>query len=110
MTAAAPFVTTLRSRKGTLRLAPEGAPAITVRVQMPDVWDAVRIQVMPGDQVLEVKKYALEALFPEYNVLDDFILKLHGWEILDETQSLTDAGVLDGSILLVTFRRRRPVR
>jgi hypothetical protein len=106
----APFVTTLRSRKGTIRLAPEGEQAITVRVEMPDVWDVVRLEVMPGDQVLEVKKYALEALYPEYNVIDDFIVKLHGWEILDETRSLADSGVVDGSILLVTFRRRRPVR
>jgi len=106
----APFVTTLRSRKGTLRLAAEGEKAITIRVEMPDVWDVVRIQVAPTDQVLEVKKHALEALYPEYNVMDDFIVKLRGWEILDETRSLADTGVVDGSILLVTFRRRRPVR
>jgi hypothetical protein len=106
----APFVTTLRSRKRTLRLAPQGQKGITIRFEMPDVWDVVRIEVLPGDQVLEVKKYALEALYPDYNVIDDFIVKLRGWEILDETQSLTDAGVVDGSILLVTFRRRRPVR
>ena len=106
----APFVTTLRSRKGTIRLAPEGEKAITLRVEMPDVWDVVRLEVLPTDEVLEVKKHALEALYPEYNVLDDFIVKLRGWEILDETRSLTDAGVVDGSILLVTFRRRRPVR
>jgi hypothetical protein len=105
-----PFVTTLRSRKGTIRLAPEGENAITVRVEMPDVWDVVRVEVMPSDQVLEVKKHALEALYPEYNVIDDFIVKLRGWEILDETRSLADVGVVDGSILLVTFRRRRPVR
>jgi hypothetical protein len=106
----APFVTTLRVGKGTLRLAPEGAKAITVRVEMPEVWDVVRIEVMPGDQVLEVKKHALEALYPEYAVLDDFIVKLRGWEILDETKSLADVGVVDGTILLVTFRRRRPIR
>ena len=106
----APFVTTLRARKRTLRLVPEGQQGITVRVEMPDVWDVVRIEVLPTDQVLEVKKHALEALYPEYNVLDDFIVKLHGWEILDETQSLAGAGAVDGSIFLVTFRRRRPVR
>lgn len=106
----APFVTNLRSRRKTIRLAPEGAQAITIRVEMPDVWDVVRVEVAPTDQVLEVKLKALEALYPEYNVADDFIVKLRGWEILDETQSLADAGVIDGSILLLTFRRRRPVR
>ena len=106
----APFVTNLRSRRGTLRLAPEGQKGITLRVEMPDVWDVVRVEVLPGDQVLEVKKHALEALYPEYNVIDDFIVKFRGWEILDETQSLANAGAVDGSIFLVTFRRRRPVR
>jgi len=33
-----------------------------------------------------------------------------GWEVLDEAASLADVGVIDGSILLLTFRRRRPVR
>jgi len=106
----APFVTTLRSRKSVIRLAPQGADVITIRVEMPDVWDVVRVEVMPTDQVLEVKTKALEALYPEYNVADDFVVKLRGWEILDEMQSLADAGVIDGSILLITFRRRRPVR
>ena len=111
MNAATPFVAGLRSRKSTIRLAPEGAAdAITIRVEMPEVWDVVRIEVLPSDQVLEVKTRALEALYPEYNVLDDFVVKLRGWEVLDETQSLTDAGAIDGSIFLVTFRRRRPVK
>jgi hypothetical protein len=106
----APFVTKLRSRGKAIRLAPQGEKAITIRVEMPDVWDVVRVEVLPTDQVLEVKTKALEALYPEYNELDDFIVKHRGWEILNETQSLADAGVIDGSILLVTFRRRRPVR
>jgi len=38
------------------------------------------------------------------------VLKLRGWEILDENASLAEAGVVDGSILLMTYRRRRPVR
>ncbi len=110
MSASTPFVANLRSRRKAIRLAPEGSKGITIRVEMPDVWDVVRVEVLAADQVLEVKTKALEALYPEYNVLDDFIVKHRGWEILDETQSLADAGVIDGSILLVTFRRRRPVR
>jgi len=110
MSTAAPFVTNLRSRKSTIRLAPADAAAITIRVEMPDVWDVVRVEVMASDSVLEVKTRALEALYPEYTSLESFVVKLRGWEILDETQSLTDAGVIDGSILLITFRRRRPVK
>jgi hypothetical protein len=41
---------------------------------------------------------------------DDFVLKLNGWEVLDETASLAATGAVDGSIFLVTNRKRRPVR
>jgi len=106
----APFVTTLRSRKSEIRLAPEGAAAITIRVEMPEVWDVVKISAAPTTPVVSVKQVALEALFPEAEMHQDFVLKLRGWEILDEAQSLADAGMIDGSILLLTHRRRRPVR
>ncbi len=106
----APFVTGLRSRSATIRLAPEGVDAVTIRVEMPEVWDVVRIVVAPGEPVLAVKVRALEALFPEAEMHQDFVLKLRGWEILDEGASLADVGVIDGSILLLTHRRRRAVR
>ncbi|MGH7617395.1 MAG: hypothetical protein ACREPM_09225 [Gemmatimonadaceae bacterium] len=108
----APFVTTLRSRRSTIELAPAGAQSITIRVEMPEVWDVVRVVVSPTQPVLAVKLAALEALYPETTgeLHADFVVKLRGWEILDEAASLADAGVIDGSILLVTFRRRRPVR
>ena len=105
-----PFVSTLRSRKTTIRLAPEGAAAITIRVEMPEVWDVVRIVVAPTEPVLAVKARALEALFPEAEMHQDFVFKLRGWDIIDEASSLADVGVIDGSILLLTHRRRRPVR
>jgi hypothetical protein len=41
---------------------------------------------------------------------EEFVMKLRGWEVLDESASLTDAGAIDGSIFLLTYRRRRPVR
>jgi hypothetical protein len=104
------FVNTLRARAATIRLAPEGAAAITIRVEMPEVWDVVRIVVAPGEPVLAVKIRALEALFPEADLHQDFVLKFRGWEILDEAASLADVGVANGSILLLTHRRRRPVR
>ena len=110
MSAPAPFVTGLRSRPSTIRLAPEGARVITIRVEMPEVWDVVRIAVAPSEPVLAVKVRALAALFPEAQMHEDFVLKLQGWEILDEAASLAAAGVVDGSILLLTHRRRRAVR
>jgi len=108
----APFVSSLRSRAKTLELAPAGsADAITIRVEMPEVWDVVRVSVLPTDSVLVVKERALQELFPEGTAVpDDFVLKLRGWVVLDELESLDAAGVINGSILLLTHRRRRPVR
>lgn len=108
-----PFVSQLRARKTTIRLAPDGAgpgAALTIRVEMPEVWDTVRVVVAPTEPVLAVKVRALEALFPEAPLHEDFVLKLRGWEILDEAASLAEVGVADGSILLLTHRRKRPVR
>jgi len=107
---AAPLVTQLRSQPGVLRVGAAGEPAITERVQMPEVWDVIRVEVPPGEPVLSVKVRALQALYPEAAYHDEFVMKLHGWEVLDENASLADAGVVDGSIFLLTHRRRRPVR
>ena len=106
----APFVSNLRSRKSVIRLAPKDVQAITIRVEMPEVWDVVAIVVSPTERVVTVKVRALQALFPEAEHHEDFVVKLRGWEILDEAASLADAGAIDGSILLLTHRRRRPVR
>jgi hypothetical protein len=105
-----PFVTKLRSRSSAIHLAPEGMESITIRVEMPEVWDVVAIVVAPSEPVLVVKARALEALFPQAELHEDFMLKLRGWEILDEAAPIADVGVIDGSILLLTHRRRRPVR
>jgi hypothetical protein len=107
------FVNQLRAR-GTIRLVPEGvggsADGLVIRVEMPEVWDVVRIVVAPKESVLAVKISALEALFPEAELHQDFVLKFRGWEVLDEAASLSETGIVDGSILLLTHRRRRPVR
>jgi hypothetical protein len=105
-----PFVNQLRARGGVLRLAPADGPAITVRVEMPEVWDTVRVVVSPNEPVIGLKVRALEALFPAGERHEDFVLKLHGWEVLDENATLAAAGAVDGSIFLLTHRFRRPVR
>jgi hypothetical protein len=106
----APFVATVRSRPGTIRLAPEGAPTIALRVEMPEVWDVVRFAVAPATPAADVKLRALEELAPGTPYPEDFVLKLRGWEVLDENAPLAETGVQDGSILLLTSRRKRPVR
>jgi hypothetical protein len=110
MSEPAPFVTTLRTRPETIRLGDGGADTLTLRVQMPEVWDTVRIEVPSGEPVLSVKVAALRALYPDGEFHDDFVLKRNGFEVLDETASLRDAGAVDGTIFLLTHRRRRPVR
>jgi hypothetical protein len=108
--ATAPFVSQLRAGAQTIRMAGDSADAVTIRVEMPEVWNVVRVVVAPGEPVLKLKVRALEALFPQAEMHEDFVLKLRGWEILNESVSLTEAGVVNGSILLLTHRRRRPVR
>ena len=106
-----PFTAQLRARSGTIRLGPGDAPVRwTVRVQVPEVWDAVRFSAPSDEPVLSLKVQALEALLPDAAFHDDFVLKLQGFEVLDENASLADVGSADGSILLLTHRRRRPVR
>lgn len=108
----APFVTTLRARAATIRLdgAMDGEETITVRVQMPEVWDTVRVEAPLAAPVMAVKARAIGALCPEVRFPDDLVVKLNGFEVLDERISLADAGATDGSTFLLTFRRRRPVR
>jgi hypothetical protein len=89
---------------------PSGATGITIRVEMPEVWDVVRLLVSPKEPLLTVKVRSLEALFPEAELHNDFVLKFRGWDILDEASPLADLGIENGSILLLTHRRRRPVR
>lgn len=105
-----PFVSQLRARGDELQLTKAGSPAITVRVEMPEVWDTVRFVVAPREPLLTVKVRALEALFPEAELHNDFIVKFRGWEILDEASPVAELGIENGSILLLTHRRRRPVR
>jgi hypothetical protein len=81
-----------------------------IRVQVADLWDSVRVDAPPTEPVLSVKRAALAALYPDGADPDELVVRLHGFEILDESRSLTEAGVRDGSILLLVARRRRPVR
>lgn len=106
----APFVAQLRSRPGILRLGNDGERRITVRVEMPEVWDTVRVEAPPSEPVAALKARALEVLYPQVDPPREFVLKLNGFEVLDENASIADAGAKDGSIFLLTYRRRRPVR
>ena len=105
-----PFVTQLRTRGDAVQLAAPGTPAITVRVEMPEVWDTIKVVVSLQSLVASLKARALEALYPVGANPHEFVLKLNGWQVLDESATLAAAGAKAGSIFLLTHRRRRAVR
>lgn len=106
----APFVTKLRTNGELIRLSSGGEPVIHIRVQVAELWDSVRIDAAPSEAVIAAKRAALDALYPVGVDPDEYVVRLHGFEILDESVSLVAAGVRDGSILLLVKRRRQPVR
>jgi len=105
-----PFVDTLRSDGDVIHLEVSGGDALHIRVQSAELWRAVRVVAASWQLVGSVKAAALEAFFPDGADGSDFMVKLHGFEILHEDSSLAFVGVRNGSTLLLTHRRRRPVR
>jgi hypothetical protein len=107
----AALVSTLRARRDLVRLpaAGGGGESIVFRAQVPEVWDAIRIEAPRTATVLEVKRRALAELMPDEMAAEDFVVKLGGHEVLDESVTLEQAGARNGSTLLITSRRRRPV-
>jgi len=106
----APFVTNLRTNGELIRLGAGDEPVIHIRVQVAELWDSVRVDAPPSEPVISVKRAALDALYPVGIDPEGYVVRLHGFEILDESVSLAAAGVRDGSIFLLVKRRRQPVR
>ena len=82
---------------------------LPVRVMVQDAWDEVRLELPSTTPLSHVKRQALEAT----RVTGDpagYLLKFRGAELLDETKSLADAGMVSNGALIVLSRRRRPVR
>lgn len=105
-----PFVTNVRAR-GTVTIGdPAAAERMHLRVEIPEVWDTIRVDAAPTEPVKALKIHALHTLYPIGGPHDEFVVKLRGYEILDENASLHDVGARNGSIFLVTHRHRRPVR
>ena len=103
------FVGTLRTQGKPFTLgAPSGNP-MRVRAQVLEAWDAIRIDADPSASVRSLKELALRELYPENLPETEFVVKLNGFEILDEEAPLSATGARDGSTFLITDRRRRPV-
>ena len=106
----APFVTELRTPAYVIVLGDAATATMHIRVQAAELWDTVRVDVSPSESVLAVKLAALAAFYPDGAESDDFVAKIHGFEVLHEEKSLLAVGVRDGSTILLIRRRRRPVR
>jgi hypothetical protein len=105
----ASFVTTVRAKGAPVTVASTGGEAITIRVQVAELWDVVRVDASTGSTVAEVKRAALTELVPG-SFAEDYVAKFRGWEILDENATLAEAQLTEGSILLLHVRRRLPVK
>jgi hypothetical protein len=105
-----PFVSELRTSDDVVTLGNGDADTLHLRVQVAELWDALRVDAPASTPVEAVKKAALDRFFPDGAAVDDFVVKLRGFEILEEMETLAASGVRDGSTLLVSRRRRRPVK
>ena len=103
------FATQLRTNRAPIFVA-SGPNAITIRVEASDIWETVRVTALPTTTVADVQQRVVAELFPAGDLPADFVMKVKGWEVLDSRATLADTDVVDGSILLLAYRRRRPVR
>lgn len=103
-----PFVQSVRTRSEALQVKGDGR-TLRVRVEIPELWDVVKVQAAESAAVLDVKSAVLAELLPMAHELD-YVMKLRGIEVLDEGRTLAESGAIDGSIFLLSHRRRRPVR
>ena len=108
MTTPVPFVNALRTQGAPLRLGSGAGQVLHLRAQVLEAWDAIRIDAEPSESVKSLKQLALRTLLPDVNE-DDYVVKLHGWEILDENAPISSTKARNGSIFLISDRRRRPV-
>jgi len=104
----ASLATTVRARPQTIVLG-AGHGALTLKVEMPERWDVVRVTASPSDTVLSVKVAALAALEPGADHRR-WVMKLRGAEITSESRTLMEVDATTGVTFLLTLRRRRPVR
>ena len=104
------FVRQLRSHRPPIEMAAPGPNTVAFRVQAAEHWDAVKVVAAPETTVAEVKQRVLAAFYPGHEYRDEFVFKVHGWEMLDESAAIGQSGIVNGSIILLGDRRRRPVR
>lgn len=80
-----------------------------VRVSVLDAWDEVALDLAEDTTVAQLKAEALRRA----RVMKDpagYEVKFRGAELIDEGQTLAQAGVVPNAALIVLPRRRQPVR
>jgi hypothetical protein len=105
-----PFVSELRTTDDIIKVGNAEGDILHLRAQVAELWTALRIDASESTPVDAVKRAAISQFFPDGESSDDFVVKLRGFEILDEGVTLAASGVRDGSTLLISRRRRRPVK
>jgi hypothetical protein len=103
-------VLALRARPEVLTVGASGAEAITVRVQMPELWDTIAVRCAVDTPVVVLKRAALEAFGQHLHAPVEYVMKLRGHEVHHEEVSVRTTGAREGSTFLLTFRHKRPVR
>ena len=83
---------------------------MNLRVQLLERWDRISVSVAPETPVATLKHDALAAFGLGSAVASDYVVKLRGWEVRGEADSVAESGARDGSTYLITLRRRRAVR
>jgi hypothetical protein len=81
---------------------------LPLRVTVEDVWDEVRLEVPPVTPVGEIKRQALAATHVR-RPPSEYVIKYRGAEVIDESRSAEDVGLVPNGALIVLARRRRPV-
>jgi len=109
MTAPRLFVNGLRTQGHAFKLGAPSGPALQLRAQVLEAWDAIRIDADPSASVRSLKQLALRELYPDTKHESEYVVKLHGFEVLDEGAPISSTAAKNGSTFLITDRRRRPV-
>ncbi|MDP9206540.1 MAG: hypothetical protein M3P12_13975 [Gemmatimonadota bacterium] len=109
MTGPRPFVNSLRSQAHPFKLGAPSGPTLQLRAQVLEAWDAIRIDADPSASVRSLKELALRELYPDSKPEGEYVVKLHGFEVLDEDAPISSTAAKNGSVFLITDRRRRPV-
>ncbi|MEO5510749.1 MAG: hypothetical protein ABIS27_08960 [Longimicrobiales bacterium] len=105
-----PFVSEVRAAGDLIVIGGGDGSVLHLRVQAAELWDTIRVDAPGSASVKSVKKAAVEVFSPMGADTDEFVVKLRGFEILHEDETLEASGAKNGSTLLIERRRRRPVR